>query len=126
MAKRVGIGRPGGKSQTKTAAGPAEPWTPPGENAAEAATLVDPLKLPEVAKMPDVVGVHLGMTVPQALQILHGQYPRDQFQEIPFDYVPDRKLAYGFNLLRPGAVGPDATDAIVSLTAPPSHQVVWH
>jgi hypothetical protein len=108
------------------AAGAAEPWTPPADNAAEAAALVDPLKLPEVAKMPDVVGVHLGMTVPQALQILHGQYPRDQFQEIPFDYIPDRKLEYGFNILRPGAVGPDATEAIVSLTAPPSHQVVWH
>src|SRR6266481_3961439 len=104
-------------------AGAAEPWTPPADKAAEAAALVDPLKLPEVAKMPDVVGVHLGMTLPQALQILHGQYPRDQFQEIPYDYIPDRKLEYGFNVLPTGEI---ATDVIVSLTAPPSHQVVWH
>jgi hypothetical protein len=107
-------------------AGAAEPWTPPADRAEEAAALVDPLKLPEVTKMPDVVGVHLGMTLPQALQILRGQYPRDQFQEIPFDYIPGLKLEYGINILRPGAVGPDATEAIVSLTAPPSRQVVWH
>ena len=106
-------------------AGSAEPWTPPADNAAEAAALVDPLKLPEVAKMPDVVGVHPGMSLPQALQILHGQYPRDRFQEIPYDYIPNRKLEYGFNVLRPDAVGPAATEAIVSVTAPPSHQVVW-
>jgi len=124
--QQVASAQPAAGTPNGQAAGAAEPWTPPADNAAEAAALVDPLKLPEVAKMPDVVGVHLGMTLPQALQILHAQYPRDQFQEIPFDYIPDRKLEYGFNILRPGAVGPDATEAIVSLTAPPSHQVVWH
>jgi hypothetical protein len=105
------------------AAGAAEPWTPPADKAAEAVDLADPLKLPEAAKMPDVVGVHLGMTLPQALQILHGQYPRHQFQEIPYDYIPGQKLAYGFNVLPTNEI---ATDAVVSLTAPPSRQVVWH
>jgi hypothetical protein len=105
------------------AAGAAEPWTPPADKAAEAVDLADPLKLPEVAKMPDVVGVHLGMTLPQALQILHGQYPRHQFQEIPYDYIPGQKLEYGFNVLPTNEI---ATDAVVSLTAPPSRQVVWH
>ena len=105
------------------AAGAAEPWTPPADKAAEAVDLADPLKLPEAAKMPDVVGVHLGMTLPQALQILHGQYPRHQFQEIPFDYIPGQKLEYGFNVLPTNEI---ATDAVVSLTAPPSRQVVWH
>jgi hypothetical protein len=105
------------------AAGAAEPWTPPADKAAEAVDLADPLKLPEAAKMPDVVGVHLGMTLPQALQILHGQYPRHQFQEIPYDYIPGQKLEYGFNVLPTNEI---ATDAVVSLTAPPSRQVVWH
>src|SRR6266478_5024791 len=106
-------------------AGAAEPWTPPADNAAEAAAFVDPLKLPEVAKMPDVVGVHLGISEQQALQILHGQYPRDQFQEIPTrGNIPEYpKADYGFNVLPTGEI---ATDVVVSLTAPPSRQVVWH
>jgi hypothetical protein len=114
------VGTPNGQ-----AAGAAEPWTPPADKAAEAAALVDPLKLPEVAKMPDVVGVRLGMTEQQALQILHGQYPRDQFQEIPTSgNIPEYpKADYGFNVLPTGEI---ATDVVVSLTAPPSRQVVWH
>src|SRR6266446_9600220 len=121
--QQVASAQPAAGTPNGQAAGAAEPWTPPADNAAEAAALVDPLKLPEVAKMPDVVGVHLGMTLPQALQILHGQYPLDQFQEIPYDYIPDRKLEYGFNVLPTGEI---ATDVVVSLTAPPSRQVVWH
>jgi len=106
-------------------AGAAEPWTPPADNAAEAAALVDPLKLPEVAKMPDVVGVRLGMTEQQALQILHGQYPRERFQEIPTSgiFPTNLKADYGFNVLPTNEI---ATDVVVSLTAPPSRQVVWH
>jgi len=102
----------------------AEPWTPPTDAAAEKAAIVDPLKLPEVMKMPDVVGVRLGMTEQQALQILHGQYPRGQFQEIPTSgTIPEYpKADYGFNVLPTGEI---ATDVVVSLTAPPSRQVVW-
>jgi hypothetical protein len=105
-------------------AGAAEPWTPPADNAAEAAALVAPLKLPEVAKMPDVVGVRLGMSAQQAVQILRGQYPKDQFQEIPAGgiFPTNPKADYGFNFLPTGEI---ATDVTVSLTAPPSRQVVW-
>ena len=103
----------------------AQPWTPPSDVAEEKTELKDPLALPVVAKMPDVVGVRLGMTEQQALQILHGQYPRDQFQEIPTGgSIPEYpKADYGFNVL---PVGEIATDVVVSLTAPPSRQVVWH
>ena len=113
-------GTPSGRT-----AGAAEPWTPPADNAAEAAALVDPLKLPEVAKMPDVVGVRLGMSEQQALEILHGQYPRGQFQPIPASgrFPTNPKADYGFNILPRGEI---ATDVVVSLTAPPSRQVVWH
>src|SRR5438445_1935691 len=118
----AGAQPPAGTPNGQTA-GAAEPWTPPADKAAEAGDLADPLKLPEVAEIPDVVCVHLGMTLPQALQILRGQYPRDQFQEIPYDYIPGRKLEYGFNVLPTNEI---ATDVVVSLTAPPSRQVVWH
>ncbi|MGB2901066.1 MAG: hypothetical protein WBB89_17545 [Candidatus Acidiferrum sp.] len=105
-------------------AGAAEPWTPPADNAAEAAALVDPLKLPEVAKMPDVVGVRLGMSEQEAAQILRGQYPRGQFQPIPAGgiFPTNPKADYGFNILPTGEI---ATDVVVSLTAPPGRQVVW-
>jgi hypothetical protein len=126
--QQLASAQPAAGTPSGQATGAAEPWTPPtdkADKAAEAAALADPLKLPEVAKMPDVVGVHPGMSLPQVLQILHGQYPRDRFVEIPYDYIPNRKLEYGFNVERTDAVGPDAIEAIVSLTAPPSHQVVW-
>jgi hypothetical protein len=117
--------QPAGEVPNKPTADPAEPWTPPADNAAEAAALVDPLKLPEVAKMPDVVGVRLGMTEQQALQILRGQYPRGRFQEIPAGgiFPTNPKADYGFNILPTNEI---ATDVVVSLTAPPSRQVVWH
>jgi hypothetical protein len=121
--QQVASAQPAAGTPNGPTASAAEPWTPPADNAAEAAALVDPLKLPEVTKMPDVVGVRLGMSLPQALQILRGQYPRDQFQEIPYDYIPNRKLEYGFNVLPTNEI---AADVVVSLTAPPSRQVVWH
>jgi len=123
--QRVASVQPAAEIPHTAAAEPAEPWTPPADKAAEAAALVDPLKLPEVMKMPDVVGVHLGMTEQQALQILHGQYPRERFQEIPASglFPTNPKADYGFNVLPTNEI---ATDVVVSLTAPPSRQVVWH
>lgn len=122
--QQLASAQPAAGTSNGQTAGAAEPWTPPADNAAEAAALVDPLKLPEVAKMPDVVGVHLGVSEQQALQILRAQYPRDQFQEIPTrGNIPEYPRAdYGFNVLPTGEI---ATDVVVSLTAPPSRQVVW-
>src|SRR5262249_26510477 len=76
------------------------------------------------AKMPDVVGVRLGMSEQQALQILHGQYPRGRFQEIPAGgiFPTNPKADYGFNVL---PTNENATEVVVSLTAPPGQQVVW-
>jgi hypothetical protein len=122
--QQVASAQPAAGTPNGQTAGAAEPWTPPADKAAEAAALVDPLKLPEVAKMPDVVGVRLGMSEQQALQILHGQYPRGRFQEIPAGgiFPTNPKADYGFNILPTDVI---ATDVVVSLTAPPSRQVVW-
>lgn len=123
--QQVASARPVAGTPSGRTGGAVEPWTPAADNAAEAAALVDPLKLPEVAKMPDVVGVRLGMSEQQALEILHGQYPRGQFQPIPASglFPTNPKADYGFNILPRGEI---ATDVVVSLTAPPSRQVVWH
>lgn len=124
VPQQVASAQPAAGTPNGQTAGAAEPWTPPADKATEAAALVDPLKLPEVAKMPDVVGVRLGMTEQQALQILHGQYPRGRFQEIPAGgiFPTNPKADYGFNVLPTDAI---ATDVVVSLTAPPGPQVVW-
>jgi hypothetical protein len=121
-ASRTHSSGPGHSSDVPTQS--AEPWSPPTDVAADKAGTVDPLKLPEVAKMPDVIGVRLGMHEQQAVQILHTQYPRGRFQEIPANglFPTNPKADYGFNILPTDVI---ATDVVVSLTAPPSQQVVW-
>jgi hypothetical protein len=103
----------------------AEPWTPPAESANPTTpVLSDPLAFPEVPKMPDVIGVHLGMNPQEALDILHKQYPSDRFQEIPGVLVPfGKRPNAGFNVIMPDPLG--TQDAILTLTAPPTKQVVW-
>jgi hypothetical protein len=96
----------------------AEPWTPPADNGTDSAPVaLDP------SKMPDVVGVRLGMTPLEALQILRRQYPRDRFQEMPVSMGLSIKADYGFNILSPDALG--TPDAYLSFTAPPNKQLVW-
>ena len=96
----------------------AEPWTPPADNGTDTAPVaLDP------SKMPDVVGVRVGMTPLQALQILRKQYPSDRFQEMPYTWLPGMKVDYGFNILGPDALG--TPDAYLSFTAPPNKQLVW-
>lgn len=96
----------------------AEPWTPPADNSnAAAPVILDP------SKMPDVVGVRVGMSPLEALQILRKQYPRDRFQEMPVSWMSGIKADYGFNILGPDALG--TPDAYLSFTAPPNKQLVW-
>lgn len=96
----------------------AEPWTPPTDNAnSSAPAVLDP------SKMPDVVGVRVGMSPMEALQILRKQYPRDRFQEMPVSLGLSIKADYGFNILGPDALG--TPDAYLSFTAPPNKQLVW-
>lgn len=104
---------------SRNAAGQA--WTPPEDHGNQPAG--DPLKLPEVAKMPDVLGVRPGMSPQEALQILHQQYPKDLYQEMKVTWWPSvQKPYYGFNILNPVGGQPDV---YLSFTAPPSRQVVW-
>jgi hypothetical protein len=96
----------------------AAPWTPPAETAAAAPIKLDPLKLP------DVVGVHLGMTVAQALAITHKQYPSDIYSRFPVTWWPaDQKPEEGSTVLS-SAPGNEA-DVHLSFTAPPDLQLVW-
>ena len=76
------------------------------------------------AKMPDVVGVRIGMSPQEALQILRKQYPGDRKQDMVNQAWPSaQKPFYGFNIIQPDPLG--TPDAYLSLTAPPGPQIVW-
>jgi hypothetical protein len=107
-----------GQSSATAAPGSAEPWTPPVDNFSAQAVQLDP------SKMPDVVGVHLGMTAQQALEAMHKQYPKDIYEKLAADWWPAaEKPDYGFTILS-SAPGNEA-DAHLSFTAPPNPQLVW-
>jgi hypothetical protein len=110
------------QQQASSTATPAEaqaaaPWTPPAETLA-APVALDPLKLP------DIVGVHLGMPVAQGLAALHKQYPSDIYEKFPVDWWPDTtKPETGQTLV--SSVPGNAIDVHLSYTAPPGPQLVW-
>jgi hypothetical protein len=96
----------------------AEPWTPPADTPTAPPVVLDP------SKMPDVVGVRLGMSPQEALEALRKQYPKDIYQKLTADWWPaPQKPDYGFTVLS-SAPG-NTADAHLSLTAPPNPQLVW-
>jgi hypothetical protein len=95
----------------------AAPWTPPTDEPAVAVKL-DPLKLP------DVVGVRLGMTGAEALAAVRKQYPTDIYEKLAVDWWPStQKPDYGYTVVSssPG----NAADVHLSYTAPPGPQLLW-
>jgi hypothetical protein len=76
------------------------------------------------AKMPDVLGVRVGMPAQDALTALKKTFPSNIYQGIPVSYWPSaEKPYYGYNVLSrdPG----NFKDMSLSFTAPPGPQVVW-
>lgn len=105
-----------------TSSGPqeaAEPWTPPADNdTGGKAVALDPMKLP------DVVGVHVGMTAQEALVALHKTYPADMYQGKTVTYWPSmEKPSYGYNVLSRDSQ--NSKDVTLHFTAPPGPQLVW-
>jgi hypothetical protein len=96
----------------------AAPWTPPAEEAAAPVKLV-------YSKMPDVVGIRLGMPAAEALAAMHKQYPADTYQKMTVDWWPSaQKPDYGYTVL--SSANQFEIDGMISFTAPPGPQVVWH
>jgi hypothetical protein len=75
--QQVATAQPAAEIPNKPGASAAEPWTPPVD-ASPAAPRVAPIKL-EPEKMPDVIGIHLGMDPKEALAILRAHYPKNLF-----------------------------------------------
>jgi hypothetical protein len=96
----------------------AAPWTPPADTANAQPVVLDPLKLP------DVIGVHIGMTPAQALEAVRKQYPKDIYQRLTDNAWPDAvKPDFGYTVLS-SAPG-NRADIHLSFTALPNPQVVW-
>lgn len=101
------------------------PWVPPSDavsaptpGVAPAAVNLDP------AKLPDILGVHLGMTLSEALAAAHKSYPDDMFQEMTAVTWPSTtKTEYGYNILN--RTLHLSKDMVLSFTAPPETQRVW-
>lgn len=94
-------------------------WEPPADDAAAAPVKLDP------AKMPDVVGIRLGMPAAEALAAMHRQYPADLYERLPVTWWPSaQKPDYGYTVL--SSANQFETDGQISFTAPPGPQVVWH
>ncbi|HXI47429.1 MAG TPA: hypothetical protein VNH39_02485, partial [Steroidobacteraceae bacterium] len=76
------------------------------------------------SRMPDVVGVRVGVSPQEALQMLHRQYPGDRYVRMTNNAWPGaQKPDYGYNILQTDPLG--TSDAYLSFTAPPSPQIVW-
>jgi hypothetical protein len=110
------------QSPVAAAPGATEPWTPPADNSNAQPVTLDPLKLP------DVVGVHLGMEPQEAIGILRKQYPANftfYMQDIDVAGLPAGQKAHSDFLVSDPSTG-EAPLAYLSFTAPPDKQVVWH
>jgi hypothetical protein len=78
----------------------------------------------DLSRMPDVVGVRVGVSPQEALQMLHRQYPGDRYVQMTNNAWPGaQKPDYGYNIIQTDPLG--TPDAYLSFTAPPSPQIVW-
>jgi hypothetical protein len=94
----------------------AEPWTPPASTSTAPAGPLDP------AKLPDIGGIHLGMSLADAHAALQKLYPNDRIA--PMNLGPDAAhLSVGTLRVGDGGMG---NGVGIDLTLPPSPQVVFH
>ena len=109
-----------------TATDSSAPWTPPSDatSSATPGVAATPVQI-DPTKLPDILGVHLGMTLAETMAAAHKAYPDDMFQEKPDNYWPPSatKPEYGYNILN--RTLNNSPDMIVSFSAPPDTQRVW-
>jgi hypothetical protein len=113
---------PAPKGQPQPAVpGSAPAWTPPVQAENAAPVVLDP------AKLPDVVGVHLGMAPPEAMQIMRKAYPANyRVLAQPATDMNGKPIAGAFdffNISDPATA--ESPLGYISFTAPPEKQVVW-
>src|SRR6185369_6047196 len=94
-----------------------EPWTPPAD---VPATPVGPIV---AAKMPDVIGVHLGMDPKEAVAITKAHYPKNMLT--PYD---NNFGMFPMNIFQGAYINPANNfqdDFNFQTTLPPEKQQIW-
>jgi hypothetical protein len=76
----------------------------------------------DASKLPDISGLHLGISLAESTALMKKMYPRGVGQTNGGPFGPQNQTAVG--VLRAQGDGRDA--AGVDLTMPPNPQVVWH
>ena len=108
---------------------PAAAWVPP-TGASDSASRDSGAGTPEVpvnlnpAKLPDVLGLRLGMPAAEATVAVHKAYPVNIIEHFPFTSWPDRSNPnMGFTVL--DTHNQSDVDMNLSFTAPPGPQLLW-
>ena len=109
------------QSATKQAAGSTEPWTPPADSKS-ATGRAGPAKI-EPEKMPDIIGVHLGMDPKEALAVVHAHYPKNQLTSYDTNMSTFPTPVFQGTIVNPADNYQD--DFNFQTTLPPEKQFVW-
>lgn len=96
--------------------GASAPWTPPSDSPASVAVPAGPL---DPAKLPDVVGIHMGMLRPEVPGILLKLHPGNPI----YPEGPDTVAGLSFSAILPGKSAGD--NIHVEFTLPPDKQRVY-
>jgi hypothetical protein len=120
--QQVATAQPAAEIPNKPGASSAEPWTPPA-NGSPAASRVAPIKL-EPEKMPDVIGVHLGMDPKEAMAIMRSHYPKNR----PTSYDTSNLAAFPGPVFQGSYINPvnnQDDNFVFYATLPPEKQLVY-
>ena len=99
-----------------------EPWTPPDVGASPKAAAT-PTGTVDAGKMPDIIGVHLGMDPKEALALVRAHYPKSQLTTYDTNMYTFPTPVYQGTIVNPADLYQDDFDFVTTL--PPEKQAVW-
>jgi len=108
--------------QSSAQAPKSEPWSPPAVNAPPSPPNTPSGSL-DPAKLPDILGVHLGMDPKAALAIVHAHYPKETLTTYNTNMYTFPSPVYQGTLINPA--DPHSDDFSFLATLPPDKQAVW-
>ena len=110
------------QKQIEAQAPKSEPWSPPdlGASSTKAATSSGTI---EAGKLPDIIGVHLGMDPKEALAVVRAHYPKNLLTTYDTDMYMFPGPAFQGTIVNPADNHQD--DFNFQATLPPEKPVVW-
>ncbi len=111
------------QKQSEAQAKKSEPWTPPDATAPPARAAATPSGTVESGKMPDIIGVHLGMDPKEALALVRAHYPKSQLTTYNDNMYTFPAPVYQGTIVNPADNYQDDFELVTTL--PPEKQAVW-